>query len=88
MPVITIETKNGPVTAIVCSHRRGQYKLCRFCSNRLYTRLCDFVVARKKTCDAPMCDACATSVGPDLDYCPTHKKQPAPPQQNLFGDSQ
>lgn len=69
---------------IVCglgSHR----KRCFFCKNRYQTKLCDFPVGNKKTCDAPMCDLCATSVGHDLDYCPKHKNWPNPiVQAGLF----
>ena len=36
------------------------------------TRQCDFHIGVGKTCDAWICDAHATSAGPDLDHCPTH----------------
>lgn len=36
------------------------------------TKLCDFAIGAKRTCSVPVCDAHATSVGPDLDHCPLH----------------
>ncbi len=55
---------------------RPRRKTCRFCSRTYYDgKLCDYPVGGK-TCDAPMCNGCATRVGPDLDYCPNHKDQP------------
>lgn len=50
---------------------------CRWCAKRS-TKLCDFdishpsQVTHRKTCDAPMCDEHAKSVGIDKDYCPQH----------------
>lgn len=38
---------------------------------------CDYQVAAGKTCDAWCCRAHASSVGPDLDHCPTHAGQQA-----------
>lgn len=36
---------------------------------------CDYQVAHGKTCDAYICRAHATSVGPDVDHCPTHAQR-------------
>lgn len=65
----------------VCGHhssRRRELRMCRFCKTPTpSTKLCDFPTrgARNKTtCDAPICDACATSIGPDCDLCPPHAK--------------
>jgi hypothetical protein len=33
---------------------------------------CDYQVAVGKTCDAYVCRAHATSVGPEIDHCPKH----------------
>lgn len=86
-PWITIQTENGPVTAHICT-RGAKAKVCKFCSKRFVEKLCDFPTgAHGKTCDAGMCGKCATSVGPDLDYCPSHKHETAPPQQNLFAET-
>lgn len=68
----------GGGTAFVCRGRtvRRQTKPCRVCGKES-TKLCDFPTrgARNKTtCDAPLCDGCAVSIGPDSDLCPTHAK--------------
>jgi hypothetical protein len=78
-----IDMGNG-AAAHVCI--RGQRsKRCKFCCNREASKLCDFPVGpRAKTCDAEMCDRCATCVGPDQDFCPKHKDAPVP-QASLFG---
>jgi predicted amidophosphoribosyltransferase len=79
----TIRDAEGHVTAILCGRSRRQ--TCRFCHNGYVTKLCDFPVAKGKTCDAGMCEACATNVAHEVDYCPNHKHQ-QPPQRNLFGE--
>lgn len=61
---------------IIC-RKRGP-RICNFCG-RFSTKLCDFPIkvgdiGHTRTCDAPMCDACATRVGPNRDYCPNHAK--------------
>ena len=59
-------------TAIVCSRGRAAQRRCGVCQGRA-TLLCDGappVGARRKTCDAPICQSCATHVGPDRDLCP------------------
>jgi len=62
--------ENGQVNKIVC--RRGPPR-CYFCG-KPSTKLCDFPTGTGLgTCDAQMCVSCATTVGPNLDYCPTHK---------------
>ena len=35
-------------------------------------KLCDWKTSAFSTCDAPMCDEHATSVGDDKDLCPPH----------------
>ena len=79
MPFVTLNTKDGPVTAHVCI-RGSREKKCRHCT-RPSTRLCDFPVGVGKTCDIPICDACATPVGPDRDYCLIHKGKTPPAEQ-------
>jgi hypothetical protein len=71
MPILEMKDKDGKVvsSAIVCG--RG-LKSCHWCG-RLQTKLCDFPLSDKKTCDASMCDEHATHAGKDLDYCPMHK---------------
>lgn len=55
---------------------------------RRHTKLCDFPIAtRDGTCDAMLCDAHATRVAPNKDYCPPHAKHveaPAPTKPTLF----
>jgi hypothetical protein len=55
---------------------------CDFCRNKKATRLCDYPVGhwvsphmvakfgKIITCDAKMCDACATKLGFEVDFCP------------------
>ncbi len=68
----------GGGTAIVCGPRPRRRK----CSNgyccRWAERECDFPVQGRKSgaCDKPLCASCAVSIGPDLDYCPSHPREP------------
>jgi hypothetical protein len=65
-----IDTEFG-VVHINCGRKPRQR--CHFC-NRWSEKLCDFPTGKNgKTCDARMCSRCASSVGPDLDYCPRHR---------------
>jgi hypothetical protein len=75
---------HGRVTMILCGSSRCAR--CKFCNDGYVTRLCDFPVAKGKTCDAGMCARCATGIAHEVDYCPTHKNE-APPQGNLFGET-
>jgi len=58
---------------------------CKWCS-AWSTKLCDgprahnpaIVSHQRKTCDAPMCDEHAKSIGPDRDLCPDCVKALAP----------
>jgi hypothetical protein len=55
---------------------RSRRKVCRFCKGTYYDgKLCDYGFGGR-TCSAAMCNRCATSVGPDLDHCPTHATLP------------
>ena len=73
-----IETPHGTVGLIMCGPRgrRGPKFNCQTCFKREHTKLCDFRPDERtgKTCDRKLCDECAVSVGPDLDYCPEHPK--------------
>jgi len=77
MPCEEIRLPGGGVVFV--SYAKPRYKKCRWCQ-RGSTKLCDFVISppeqvtHKKTCDSPMCDDHAKSVGPNLDYCPDHAK--------------
>ena len=61
--------------AIVCSRgRKPKRKRCEVSGCTVpHTKLCDYPVKRKKTCDMKLCSGHATSVGPDRDYCPSHR---------------
>lgn len=78
------EWRNLPGGGMVhIRYAKGAVKKCRWCQS-LSTKLCDFVVSdpavitHRKTCDAPMCNDHAKSVGPNLDYCPDHAGEKAP----------
>lgn len=58
-------------TAIACS-RGSARRRCKVCGAKA-TLLCDGpppAGVKRKTCDAPICKACAKRVGPDRDLCP------------------
>ena len=79
----TIHDTNGRVIAIFCG--RSRKITCKFCHSAAVTKLCDFPVAKGKTCDVGMCRNCSTKIALEVDYCPNHKGQ-TPPQSNLFGE--
>lgn len=58
--------------AIVCTRSRRR-KPCSTGCGRTHTRLCDHPAGRG-TCDAPLCESCAVSTGPDRDVCPAHAR--------------
>lgn len=68
---MTCETvKVDGTYAIVCTRRRRQS--CVNCGHAA-DLLCDGPApagSRRKTCDAPICPACAKHIGPDRDLCP------------------
>ena len=39
------------------------------------TRLCDWIIGRGRTCDAPLCDSCTSSPAPSKDLCKRHAEQ-------------
>lgn len=48
-------------------------KSCSVCKRKTReSKLCDFRMGAGKTCDAVLCQACATHTEPDTDLCPTH----------------
>jgi len=66
----------GGCTVIACG--RSGFSPCSTpgCRNRS-SKLCDYPVVRNGqpgTCDAKICDRCATNVGPDKDFCRPHAK--------------
>ena len=62
---------NGVQVGIAC--HRGHAPSCK-CGRR-ETKKCDYPLRGAKagkTCDASLCDRCATRVGKNLDHCPAH----------------
>ena len=59
--------------AIICG--RGKRPIiCSVC-HRIGSKLCDWPVGNGKTCDRPLCDACAVSGGKEIDFCPSHQQE-------------
>lgn len=61
------------IPVIACGGTKIQ--ACVKCG-KIANLLCDWKMkpgtAPELTCDAPICDSCGTSVGPDKDLCPSH----------------
>lgn len=71
-----INLGNG-VTAIACGSSPRQKCSTPGCT-RHAGKLCDYPVTRKGkpgTCDRAVCDRCATSIAPDVDYCAPHARE-------------
>ena len=67
---------NGRVLAVACTRGGDDRRRCKWCGGPI-AKLCDYPVKRdgkEGTCDAPMCARCATSIAPDVDYCPPHAR--------------
>lgn len=86
MPCDWITADDGAVIHI--NRGRSRSKSCPFCKTGKVSKLCDFPVSEGKTCDAEMCDCCATHRGfqntvvapgirrmhDTIDVCPNHKE--------------
>lgn len=75
MPCKPIRGKD--FTAIVCTRGRKPAACQEPGCTRPHTKLCDYPVTRRggpATCDRKICDAHATGVGPDTDYCTAHAR--------------
>jgi hypothetical protein len=75
MPCTPFRSSDGRVSGWICS-RGSMSKPCKSCGRRS-TKLCDYKLSGSKsgkTCDVPICDRCATSVGKNLDLCPVHAR--------------
>jgi hypothetical protein len=70
--------KDG-VSGIYCTGRKGRKK-CAACGTQWASLECDFPDQNRKsgTCDKPLCNGCAVTVGPDRDFCPHHPRDVAP----------
>jgi hypothetical protein len=89
MPCDWLKGPNGAVIHINRGRSGERKKLCPFCKRGQVAKLCDFPLGDGKTCDAEMCDHCAstrggqhtdigggfTKLNDTLDYCPKHKHQ-------------
>lgn len=70
------DVKTGKVVGWICSHgkRPGSRTRCCACGQVGSPKLCDgraqVDARREKTCDAPLCDCCASHIGLDRDLCP------------------
>lgn len=76
MPCRTLKDDEGRITGFMCGRAARKLDPCRWCG-KPHTKLCDYPLRGAKagkTCDAPICDDCATSIGPDRDLCPAHAK--------------
>jgi hypothetical protein len=79
-------------TYIVCM-RRVRSKRCLDCGRSGAAFLCDgpktpLRYPRKsgsRTCDKPICQTCATEVGPDRHVCREHVRTGAAPEQTELG---
>lgn len=74
MPCIPFKDKDGKFVGIACTRGRGlRPSRCVEPGCAVpHTKLCDWSMGNGKTCDRKMCDAHATRVGDDVDYCPRH----------------
>src|ERR1700677_5238572 len=80
-------TQDGIVIHVNRGRGGGRKKKCPFCKRGDVSKLCDFPVQHGKTCDAAMCDSCATTLrsqetdlghgltklNDTYDVCPIHK---------------
>lgn len=74
---------------------RGRAKKCPFCKTGRVSKECDYPIGHGKTCDASMCDQCATTIGrqntpvgggftrpnDSVDVCPIHDGKAWPQEE-------
>lgn len=92
-PCEWLQGPNGETVHINYGRGGKKPKPCSFCHKRPTSKLCDYPVGDGKTCDAGMCDQCATRQGyqdtpvgtsglkrmnDTVDLCPDHKHQVLP----------
>jgi len=83
MPYIRFRLPNGDISAGWVCGRVKDLHPCGWCGF-MATRQCDYRAAPNlRTCDAWMCEDCATSGRKNIDYCPAHKDKMAT-QGGLF----
>jgi len=74
-PFVVTLPDGSTVKGFVCS--RGQKQPPRCKCGRKAPLLCDQPLTGPKTgktCDRPLCERCATEVGPDRHLCPAHAR--------------
>ncbi len=67
MPTYVIETERGRT---FLKGELGPH--CRTCAAPGDSFLCDFPMPKGRTCDAHLCEQCATEIAPDTHYCKAH----------------
>ena len=87
---IKIRTPAGDLVGFACVRGGRQPVLCQQCGKRTHTKLCDGRVREYfagtyelGTCDRKLCDDCAVSGGPNVDYCRLHAEEQ--PRQGELG---
>jgi hypothetical protein len=70
-----VQLPNGGVAILCFRGRKRRRALCQFCLRLEATRECDHPETLERTCDAAMCDRCATRIAPDVDLCPVHAQE-------------
>lgn len=71
VPCYVIKRPDGGTAMVRTGNTPGRgCCVCKRKTNR--PKLCDFPVGPQRRCDAVLCEACATHVEPDTDYCPPH----------------
>lgn len=82
-----LKHEDGTVVHINRGRSGGKPKPCPFCKHGAVSKLCDFKNPDGSTCDAGICDRCATNKGlqytdvgggfkrlnDTVDLCPNHK---------------
>lgn len=68
MPCHVMKLPGGGVAIIKCAKTRAKRCACGAASSLL----CDWKMGGERTCDRPMCPACAHEVGPDKHLCGAH----------------
>ena len=61
----------GSIKGFLCG-RGVRVRFCAFCRSSASEILCDFPLAKRKTCDKPLCRRCAINIAPNVDLCPDH----------------
>jgi hypothetical protein len=64
------KSKRGPLPQCRAPDPTASDGICR----GIGSLLCDAPVGEEGTCDMPLCERCATEVGPDRHLCPKHKE--------------